>query len=285
MSFDSIHDSAGFAGRNGGVQMRTESFDTPGQAVVWVKIAAGNVSIENGPEGQTSVELEALRGRDAERDVEEARVGTRTRSDGVVEVYVELQQQRFGWIGRSSAIAVRVTCPPGTHIECSTASADVVARGAYGDVAVKSASGNLVVDDVSGSLSMHTASGYAHAREVGRDATLHAVSGNLQVEHVGGALNAKTVSGDLTAGAIGGRVSANSVSGAVGLAEIAASTEVRSISGDGARVYVDAHSVSGALRSDLDLGDAPPPGEGQLVKIRARTVSGSVTLTRATEAA
>jgi hypothetical protein len=67
--------------------------------------------------------------------------------------------------------------------------------------------------------------------------------------------------------------------------------ELKAISGDvtvgirsGARVFVDANTVSGSTSSELDLGDAPaqePAADSPLVEVFAKTVSGDVRIERA----
>jgi hypothetical protein len=49
----------------------------------------------------------------------------------------------------------------------------------------------------------------------------------------------------------------------------------------GSRVYIDANSVSGDLDSELELADTPREGDGPLVELRAKTVSGDFRVVRA----
>lgn len=268
--------------------MRTESFDVADRAGLALRVPSGDVSVETGLEGRIELELVPLRDDDATREaIENAQVGIRPRKAGGDEVYVEVQK-RFGWLGRGPRIGVKARCPRGTHLECMTASADVVARGSYGDVAVKTASGDVLVDEVAGTLAVHTASGDARADSVGGDAALHGVSGDVIVGRVGGALAGHTVSGDLIVGPVEGEVTVNTVSGDVQLEEVAASARIQAVSGDvrvavrpGLRVFIDASSVSGSMRSELDVESTPPAEEGPVVELRAKTVSGDVTIARA----
>jgi len=63
------------------------------------------------------------------------------------------------------------------------------------------------------------------------------------------------------------------------------SGDVRIGVGRGTRVWIDAASVSGDLRSDLGLGDEQPASdEGRpVVPLYVKTVSGDVSIVRATE--
>ena len=68
------------------------------------------------------------------------------------------------------------------------------------------------------------------------------------------------------------------------------SGDVRVGVGRGTRVWIDATSVSGDLGSELGLDDREPdtdepdPGGGPVVPLRVKTVSGDVSIVRATEA-
>jgi hypothetical protein len=79
------------------------------------------------------------------------------------------------------------------------------------------------------------------------------------------------VSGDQEhAAVLRGRLAANSVSGDVHIG-------VRR----GSKVFLDCNTVSGDTRSDLELSGDVPAGDGPLVEIRAKTVSGDIRITRA----
>jgi len=61
-----------------------------------------------------------------------------------------------------------------------------------------------------------------------------------------------------------------------------------SVSGDvtigvrrGSKVYLDCNTVSGDTTSELELTTDAPAGDGPLVEIRAKTVSGDIRITRA----
>ena len=61
-----------------------------------------------------------------------------------------------------------------------------------------------------------------------------------------------------------------------------------SVSGDvtigvrrGSKVYLDCNTISGDTSSELELTTDAPAGDGPLVEIRAKTVSGDIRITRA----
>jgi hypothetical protein len=49
----------------------------------------------------------------------------------------------------------------------------------------------------------------------------------------------------------------------------------------GSRLWVDAKSMSGGTSSELEVGDAPPAGDGPMVELRATTMSGDIQICRA----
>jgi hypothetical protein len=84
-------------------------------------------------------------------------------------------------------------------------------------------------------------------------------------------VTANTVSGDQHHDAVvQGRVAAHSVSGDVVIG-------VRR----GSRAWLDCTTVSGETSSELELTPDAPDGDGPLVEIRAKTVSGDIRITRA----
>jgi DUF4097 and DUF4098 domain-containing protein YvlB len=86
-------------------------------------------------------------------------------------------------------------------------------------------------------------------------------------------------------------VRAKTISGDLELESVAAGeVEIDSVSGDvqvgitrGSRLAVDATAVSGDLESEIELGgdEAAGGGEGPLVELRARTISGDLRIVRA----
>jgi DUF4097 and DUF4098 domain-containing protein YvlB len=97
------------------------------------------------------------------------------------------------------------------------------------------------------------------------------VSGDVSIGEAYDNVSANTVSGDQEHGAVmRGNVSAHSVSGDVTIG-------VRR----GSKVYLDCNTVSGDTSSELELTTDAPAGDGPLVEIRAKTVSGDIRITRA----
>jgi len=131
------------------------------------------------------------------------------------------------------------------------------------------------IDDVASSLEVQSVSGDLHAGAVHGDIRAQLVSGDVHVRDAGGAISTNTVSGDQRFEAVQrGRMELKAISGDV-------TVGVRS----GARVYVDANTVSGATSSEFELSDAPvqaPQAENApLVELFVKTVSGDVRIERA----
>jgi hypothetical protein len=265
-----------------------QSFDTPGSVLLTIDCPVGEVDVTTHDAPRTEVDVTALKNDDTTREaVENTRVELRETGDGH-EVRVEVPRRNGSFFGREPKIRVAVRAPHGAALAFRTASADVDAHGRLGAVRGKTASGDVEVE-AADEVSVTTASGDLRFREVRGNAELRAVSGDISVGRVGGELAAGVVSGDLrvTSADRGGAVSA--VSGDIALAAVTSGdVDLTSVSGDvtvgireGSRVHVDVTTVSGDLRSDLDLGDAPPSGDGPLVEIRGRTVSGDLRVRRA----
>src|SRR5207247_8297223 len=119
-------------------------------------------------------------------------------------------------------------------------------------------------------------------------ATAHTASGDVEIGRAGGQVGVHSVSGDVVVRDACGDVTANSVSGDQKLeAVVEGVVKAQSVSGDveigvrrGSRVYLDCSTLSGETSSELELtGDAGD--EGPLVELRAKTVSGDITIVRA----
>jgi DUF4097 and DUF4098 domain-containing protein YvlB len=212
---------------------------------------------------------------------------------------VEVERRRASFLGldirigpvsiSKSGLHLTVRCPHGADLNGYTASADIAARGRYGSADLKTASGDVFVDEVTGSASAKTASGDVHLARLGGHARFQTVSGDVTVNEAGDDVVAQLVSGDLRIDDARGSVTTKSVSGdqmlrAVERGEVG----ITSVSGDilvgirqGSRMFVDANSVSGTMHSELDLSDAPPSGDGPMIELRAKTVSGDVRVVRA----
>ena len=152
-----------------------------------------------------------------------------------------------------------------------TASGDVVLAH-VGDLAVTSASGDVRVEELQGSGRVNT------------------VSGDTEIRGVRSMLAVNSVSGDVELGRVDEDVSVQSVSGDQRLRSIrAGEIQLKSVSGDvavgvlmGTRLFIDASSTSGDVRSELDVDAVPTDGDGTEASLRVKTVSGDIAVTRTT---
>jgi hypothetical protein len=280
--------------------MRTETFQTPGQVSLDVKLGSGEVEIETAEVSETMVELD---GRDDV--IEDAGIESRDRGDGH-EITVDLSkaQRRFG---RGQDVVVRISAPLGADLKCRSGSADIEGRGQLGAVDVETGSGEVRLDDLSGDAKVsaasgdidiksvageakiNAASGDIEIQSVGRDARINSASGDIQLREVGGEVHVNSASGDVTVRAVGAGGSINTASGDQQIDAVEqGSLSLKSASGDvkvgireGSRLYVDARSRSGEVSSELEVGSAEPEGEGPLVDLRANTMSGDIQIVRA----
>ena len=264
-----------------------KTFDVPGPVELDIRLASGEIEVDPSLEGRVEVELTA-HDDESERLIEATRVELADRR-----LLIDVPQRRggftFGIVFGRSGISCRVRCPEGSGLDAKTKSADVLARGTLGKLYVATASGEVSADRVTGSVNVKTASGEVDVREAGDEVTVQSASGDIDVGSARGAVSVNTASGDVRIGDAGGDVSANTVSGDLELgAVLRGRVGVHSVSGDvrvgvrrGAKAYLDCTSVSGDMSSELDGLAEPPAGDGPFVEIKARTVSGDVTIMRA----
>ncbi|MEP6893526.1 MAG: DUF4097 family beta strand repeat-containing protein [Gaiellaceae bacterium] len=272
-------------------------FETPGQVDARVSIAEGAVEVScvetgagtgAGGSGRVEVHVEPLRNNAASREaVEQTRVELVEHS-GIYEIVVDAPKRWIGF-GRGASIGVRISCPFGTRLDVSTASADVRATGRLGQLDAKTASGDLGFDAVDGDVRVATASGDVSIAEIGGSGTVKSASGDVAVRICRGQLSINLASGDVQVGRALAGVSLGSASGDLEVGSVE-SGEIRlqSVSGDvrvgvreGLRVWIDASSVSGSISSDLPSEEGPPAEGGAALEIRARTVSGDVRIVSA----
>jgi DUF4097 and DUF4098 domain-containing protein YvlB len=100
---------------------------------------------------------------------------------------------------------------------------------------------------------------------------VNSASGDVHVGEARSSVSVNTASGDQEIGsAVEGRVTLKSASGdlEIGIRE-------------GSTLHVDARSRSGDVRSELPMSDTPPEGDAPHIELRADTMSGDITVTRA----
>jgi DUF4097 and DUF4098 domain-containing protein YvlB len=256
-----------------------QTFQTKEPLQLTVTVPAGSLDIEAVADAtETTVEVERL-----DKAMDPAELETRLAHDGTA-LEVKVGKKRF----RDGRYRVTITTHEGANLDISTGAADVRATGTLGSCRYRSGSGDVSFDELRGRVSMKTGSGDIRVTnaldEIGIDvasgaivvgtahrrAAIHNVSGTVDVGEAKADLTVRTVSGDLRIGSTArGDVSLTSVSGDIDVGIVA-----------GTRTYLDVHSISGQMRSDLDVSSAPHASGGPDVQLRAKTVSGDVTIRR-----
>src|SRR3954447_14233853 len=267
-----------------------KGFDVSGPAELDIRLPSGDIDVDPTLDGRIEVDLVA-HDEESQRLVDEARIELHDhhgRPQMVVDVPNRSRGFAFSLIFGRSGITCRVRCPQGSLLSVRTKSADVRAGGTIGGLNVSSASGDVEALMVTGGINVKSASGDVSIREVGGGVNIQTASGDIELDIVRGAMNVATASGDVTVGEAYDNVNANTVSGDQDhRAVMRGNVSVGSVSGDvsigvrrGSRVYLDCNTVSGDTSSELELSTDAPAGDGPLVDIRAKTVSGDVRIIR-----
>jgi len=285
--------------------VRTETFQTPGPVQLDIRLGAGEISLETADVRETTVVLEPLRENEASIEaVESARVELRERAGGQ-EVVVDVRgRSRFF---RGAEVLVRVSCPEETSVDANSGSADVEGRGRFGAVEVETGSGEVKFGEIAADAKISAASGDVEIRAVGGEARVSTASGDVQVGSIAAEARVNSASGDVLIREVGGALEVNSASGDVIVKEALSSVSVNTASGDqvigsvfhdsvnlksasgdlkvgikqGSKLFVDARSRSGDVHSEFEVTGTPPEGDAPQVDLRANTMSGDISITRA----
>ena len=268
--------------------MRRETFETPGELTLEVRVPTGRIEIEAVDGTTTEVELDVRGGDEAAELLEEARIELRE-SRGGHEVVVEVESGRWSRLWRRLDIRLRIVAPEGANLRLSTASGDLRARGLLGWLEAEAASGDMEVDEISGDATVKAASGDVSLATVGGAANINTASGDIKLGYIAGDLAVKAASGDVTVSEARGDATISTASGDQRIEAVSAGkVDLKSMSGDikigirqGSNVWVDARAMSGDLSSEVTLGDEPPAEDAPLVELRAVSMSGDIDVVRA----
>lgn len=266
-----------------------KTFEVSGPIHVDVELASGDIRIDRGDGDTVEVDLQA-NDPESQELVDQARVEMRGQE---LVVAVDGKRSGFGFnlsnLFGGRGITCRIRCAEGSTLRVRTKSADLVATLDLAGADIATASGDARLEDVAGDLSFKGASGDVSARNVGGRASVNTASGDISIGHVGGDVNVNSASGDITVQSGTADVRANTASGDISIELVTVGeVAVNSASGDvsigvrrGSQVFLDCSTVSGDARSELGpTGDAPN-GDGPLVHLKARTVSGDIHISRA----
>jgi hypothetical protein len=277
-----------------------DTFPTPTPPRLNVDLRAGSVTIETSDVAETTVEILPLNDSSTTFDA----LGATTVDQHGEDITVHVPS-RFGHIGRPPKLAVRIVAPHESRLRLKTGGADVVAIGRFGTSVVTTGSGDLTLGDFSDSLRVSSGSGDVRVESVAKDVVVKTGSGNIDVVDidgeaslssgsgdviVGGAtrgLDAKTASGDITVGAAPPDLRATTASGDIRIDTVvegevlakAASGDIHAGIRSGTAAWLEVHTVSGRVSSQLDAVGAPADDERR-VHLRLTTASGDIDLVR-----
>jgi DUF4097 and DUF4098 domain-containing protein YvlB len=268
-----------------------KTFDVTEPVRLDVSLAVGRIEIEATHAGQVEVILTA-HDDESQKLVDQAKVELRE-SSGRQEVVVDVPEKRNafgigGWFN-GRGITCQIRCPESTAVRARTKSADLAVTGTAGDVDLATASGDCRLHDVAGDLHIRSASGDVSSRAVAGRATVNTASGDVSLGPVEGVAGVNTASGDVSIDAAATDLKVNTASGDVKVdAVVSGDIGLNAVSGDvrlgvrrGTRIYLDCTTVSGSTRSELDISDDEPEGDGPFANLKVRTVSGDIVIDRA----
>jgi DUF4097 and DUF4098 domain-containing protein YvlB len=250
---------------------RHEEFQVGGRHRIEVNLPAGEVVFLPAEPGRVEVDVE---GRNADVLVIEQR-GSRI-----------LLRTPQGSGSRWDSFEVTVRTPVGADLEVTAASADVDVQVGLGSLHARLASGDIRAGDVEGDAAVETASGGVVLGEVGGSFSANTASGGVRLGRAGGRVGVHTASGEVQLGTVVASLSCSSQSGDFEVEDYeGGDLECKSTSGDiriglpsGRTLDVDLNTLSGNIRSDF----SPEGGDGATARLRVKTISGDITLLRAT---
>jgi DUF4097 and DUF4098 domain-containing protein YvlB len=276
--------------------VRTETFPTPRQLVVTLKLPRGDAEIETADVREATVELTGSSDR-AREQIERSEITLSDRGDHD-ELIVDADPEDFGWSagrvklsislgGRRDNLHVRIRVPHGTTLKAETGAADLRAAGRYSVLETRTGAGDITIDEVEHDAAVKVASGDVQINRVGGSLKVQTAAGNLKAGPVGGHAEVKTAAGDINLDEVGGSVTVHSASGDLRVGAVTeGKVELKSVSGDmlvgvrrGSRVWLDVKTITGDAQSDLDVGD--DDGQGPLVELKATAMSGDIKIVRA----
>jgi len=190
---------------------------------------------------------------------------------------------------------------------------EAILHSAIGDVQVAEASrleakasiGSVTVDRVAGPAGVTTSNGAIRIGALQGAATLESANGSITVDKTGGTLQVKSANSDITIGETAGVVQVKSANSNITIGRSLAGITARTawgrvridevVSGtvhletgrgdvsigiaEGTAAWLDLHSESGMVRSDLDAADGPETSD-TVAEIRVHTDRGDIGIHR-----
>jgi DUF4097 and DUF4098 domain-containing protein YvlB len=211
-----------------------------------------------------------------------------------------------GLLSHTPELRLDITAPTGTRLNVKSDSADLTARGSFGQSRVATGSGDVSLEGLTGEAQVRSGSGDVHIGSSTGDitvgtgsgtialgtltgaATLQSGSGDVTVESVARALSVQTGSGDIEIGRADDDVKAQTGSGDVSVRRVsrgrvrakAASGDLHVGVADGTPAWLEVKTLTGGVSNDLDTTD-PVGADEQYVRLELNTVSGDIEIARA----
>lgn len=206
-------------------------------------------------------------------------------------------------IGPRGSVNVTVGLPAGSHVKASSLAGitttgpigEAILHSSTGDLQVeeasrleaKAATGSVTVDRVAGPAEVSTANGAIRIGVLEDTATLESANGSITVDRTAGALQVKSANSSITIGRSLAGITARTAWGRVRIDEVVRGTvHLQTGHGDvsigiaeGTAAWLDLHSKSGVVRSDLDAADGPETSD-TLAEIRVHTDRGDIDIHR-----
>jgi DUF4097 and DUF4098 domain-containing protein YvlB len=275
------------------------TFPVTGPLAVSIELGAGDVSVTASDVTEATVSLTP------------AQAGDPDALDLIARSQVDLRgtalridvPQRVGF-RRNAEIRIEATVPTSSTLSVKTGSADIHGDGTFGDIKLNTGSGDVWVDTaatgkawtadrvrvgVATDASIKTGSGDITVGRSDGELSVTTGSGDIRVDELGGEAELKTASGEIDVSSSAGEVEAKTASGDIAIRGAAEGVvQVKSASGDvtvgvaqGTATLLDCSSVTGRVRSALEPSDAPAESEERRLIVKARSVSGNITINRA----
>jgi DUF4097 and DUF4098 domain-containing protein YvlB len=214
-------------------------------------------------------------------------------------------RQRAGLFAGDHHLDVVITVPTGSDLAAKLGSADLTATGLLGIAHIRTGSGDVGLDTLEGPSLVETGSGHVLIESARERLRIKSGSGDVQVDGAHSAISISTGSGDVEIGTSNAPAVVKTGSGDLKVVDARTDVAMTTGSGDlvihtasrgrftvkgassdvhigvpaGVPVWTDVSTISGRISSDLEGAGEPTDG-GDYVELRAKTVSGDVTLTQ-----
>ena len=280
------------------------TFSTPDPIAASIDVAVGGVHVVASPDpGETVV---TVRPSDPAKpdDVAAAEATRVDFAGGALHVKGRRPGLRSIVTRDRGAIDLTVALPAGSTVDGHTGWGDFDVEGELGDCRVKVGLGHIriaaaravtaktglgdVAVELASELEAQTGSGDVRVCTVAGEARVKSANGDITVGVAGGELRLTTANGSLAVDRAGGGVAAKSAFGDVRLGALTrGEVVVESGAGDvelgipeGTLAWLDVRSSAGRVENLLEAADAPPAGDEERVRVRARTAVGTITVRR-----